>query len=58
MYFAALACLLVASQVIVEKCPSDVESKCGGLYRDGYVQIIVSVSSALQLVFLAIYSSK
>ncbi|XP_045210329.2 transmembrane protein 192-like [Mercenaria mercenaria] len=52
---AATACLLIVSQILAEKCGEE-EVKCGPLHKDGYIQIIVSFSCAIQIVLLIIYS--
>ncbi|XP_052805755.1 transmembrane protein 192-like [Mya arenaria] len=51
---AALSILLITTQIIMEKCVHQV--KCGPLSREGYIQIVVSVSCALQIGLLVIYS--
>lgn len=56
-YISATACLLIVCQILTEKCGLG-EVKCGPLHKDGYLQVIISVSSALQIILLIVYSSK
>lgn len=50
---AATACLLIVSQILSQQCPASDE--CGPLHKDAYIQIIISISSAVQIVLLVIY---
>lgn len=50
---AGNAVLLIASQVLAEEC--GVQSKCGPLNTEHYYQIIISISSAIQILLLSIY---
>ncbi|XP_060560532.1 transmembrane protein 192-like isoform X2 [Ruditapes philippinarum] len=52
---AATACLLITCQILSEKCKAGTV-KCGPLHKDGYIQIIVSISCAIQIILLVIYS--
>lgn len=50
---AANAILLIVTQVLTEQC--GVTSKCGPLNREHYLQIIISISCAIQILLLLIY---
>lgn len=52
---AGTACLLIVTQILSTKCEPD-NLKCGPLDKDGYMQIVVSISCAIQIILLIIYS--
>ncbi|KAL4229277.1 hypothetical protein ACF0H5_012317 [Mactra antiquata] len=53
---AAIACLLIVTQILFEKCNVPETAKCGSIPVHGYIQIIVSISCAIQIILLTIYS--